>query len=98
MCITHSEIDIIYDMPDISCALTSAAVRAFLRARAASSADLAAEFVISNRAASKFRMRSAAADSLLLLCPLFLVGDLEAMAVAAFADLVGDDRSVILVL
>ncbi len=35
-------------------------------------------------------MRSAAADSLLLL--LFLVGDLEDMAVAAFADLVGDDR------
>ena len=83
--------------------LTSLAVRAFLRARAASSADLAADVVISNKAASKFRMRSAAADnllfpSLLLLIIIFLVGDLEAMAVADFADRGGDRTAVMVVL
>ena len=75
-------------------ALTSPAVRAFLRARAASSADLAAELVISNNAASKFRMRSAAADNLFPL--VFLEdndeGDLDAMAVA---DRVGESVAVI---
>jgi len=74
---------------------TSPAVRAFLRARAASSADLAAELVISNNAASKFRMRSAAADNLFPL--VFLEddeGDLDAMAVA---DRVGESDAVIFV-
>lgn len=77
--------------------LTSPAVRAFLRARAASSADLAAELVISNKAASKFRMRSAA-------CSRFFEDDgddnledfLEDAAMAV-AERVGDSVAVIFV-
>lgn len=82
----------------ISYFLTSPAVLALRLALAASSADLAAELVISTNAASKFLIRSAAADNLLLLLPLFLAeedGDLDAMVVVA--DRLGDSDAVIFV-